>query len=219
MLRQAQESALKIRTDAEIEARTLVDQVRLDIETDRAAHEQAASELINRTEEQATRIRTDAEIYASETRRAADEYAAGKREEAEKYQRDSEIAADADRKLAVEKLESAKREAEATIANANERAAEIVSSAEGEARTTSERILGQATSTLEGFADAERQSRSSLEAAKTAIESALTQLRVSEIQVPSVADVTGSTDADGNGDSSAADEVTDAEIVDDDSDD
>ena len=53
MLRQAQASALKIREDAEVEARQLVDQVRVDIEADRVAHERAAGELISRTEERA----------------------------------------------------------------------------------------------------------------------------------------------------------------------
>ena len=184
MLRQAQESALKIRTDAEIEARTLVDQVRLDIESDRAAHEQAASELISRTDERASALRADAENYAAETRRAADEFAAAKREDVDSYQRDAEVAADADRKLAAEKLESAKREAEATLLNAGSEAETTRSKAEEEARVIRDQMINEAQNTLGGLADAERDSRANLVAARTSIDAALAHIQLSEVTVP-----------------------------------
>ena len=93
MLRQAQESSLKIRNDAEVEARTLVDQVRLDIESDRLAHEQAAAELITRTEDRATTMRTEAEGYASQIRESADSYSDERREEVEQVHAGSLAAA------------------------------------------------------------------------------------------------------------------------------
>ncbi len=188
MLRQAQESALKIRSDAEVEARTLIDQVRLDIESDRAAHETAAAELVSRTEQRAAEIRAEAEAYAAETRKGADDYAATKRAEADAYQRDTEVAADADRKLAAEKLESAKREAEATIVNANSTAESTIADAERTAAKNNRVAMSKAQDTMNGFVDAERESRSSLEAARTAIESALAQLKVAEIEIPSADD-------------------------------
>lgn len=181
MLRQAQESALKIRTDAEIEARTLVDQVRLDIESDRAAHEQAASELIARTEERASQLRSDAENYAAETRRAADEFAAAKRDEVESYQRDAEVAADSDRKLAAEKLESAKREAEATLLNANDKSKELIGKAAEEARAIRDELISDAQRTLAELAAAEVTSRTNLESARLSIDTALAQLRISDV--------------------------------------
>jgi len=184
MLRQAQESALKIRTDAEIEARTLVDQVRLDIESDRAAHEQAAGELISRTEERASALRADAENYAAETRRAADEFAATKREDVDAYQRDAEVSADADRKLAAEKLESAKREAEATISNAEAEAEATRAQAEEEARVIRDHMINEAQNTLGGLADAERESRANLVAARTSIDAALAHIQLSEVTAP-----------------------------------
>jgi DivIVA domain-containing protein len=184
MLRQAQESALKIRSDAEVEARTLIDQVRLDIESDRAAHEAAAAELVSRTEQRAAEIRAEAEAHSVETRTSADEYSTMKRAEAETYQRDTEVAADADRKLAAEKLESAKREAEATIMNANATAEATIADAEKTALKGSRDVLEKAQMSMNGFVDAERESRSNLEAARNAIESALAQLKIAEIEMP-----------------------------------
>ena len=107
MLRQAQESAMKIREDAELEARTLVDQVRLDIEADRVAHEQAAGQLISRTEERALEIRTSAEEYADETRRSVDQYAETRRTELDIELADAESEAAATRQLTAEHLNAA----------------------------------------------------------------------------------------------------------------
>ena len=139
-------------------------------------------------------MRTDAENYATETRRAADEYASAKRDEVDQYQRDAEVSADADRKLAAEKLESAKREAEATVLNANQRSEEVLAEAEQNAQEKAELIQAQASDTMDGFIEAERTSRESLEGARTAIDSALAQLHITEINLPA-----GDNDAAENG--------------------
>ena len=77
MLRQATETSVQIREDAEAEATALIEQVRADIEADREAHDHAARQLIERTEERAGEIRAEAEAYAERTRAAADQAAAG----------------------------------------------------------------------------------------------------------------------------------------------
>lgn len=181
MLRQAQESAVKIRTDAEVEARALVDQVRLDIEADRLAHERAASDLIARTEERASQMRTEAERYADDTRRSADDYSLEQRNAADRASAEAQASAEADRKLAADKLESATREADATIAAAREEATNIVDGAERQALETSDRMLAEARSTLTNFVGAEQATRDNLTEARSAIDAALSQLRLTDI--------------------------------------
>lgn len=169
MLRQAQESAMNIREDAELEARTLVDQVRLDIEADRVAHEQAAGQLISRTEERALSIRTTAEEYASARRAAVDA-------ELE----DSESEAAATRQLAAEHLASARSEAEAIVADANDRAREIVAQAELDAEARNEALLSEADLQLHALMDAEDRTRSELAHARQRITTILDQPSMSE---------------------------------------
>lgn len=181
MLRQAQESSIKIRNDAEVEARTLVDQVRLDIEADRLAHEQAAGELISRTEVRAKEVRDEAETYSTKTRTGADEYATERRETAEREAAESAAATDADRKLASDKLAAATNEAEATVTEAKKRAEEIIEKAETDAQARSDQLLGEARDTLSTLVEAERSSRQNLEEARTNIQQALEQLRLTEI--------------------------------------
>ena len=141
MLRQAQESALKIRSDAEVEASTLVDQVRLDIEADRSAHEQAAQELIARTEDRAASLRREAETYSEDTRRSADDYASARRSDADAIRREVEIAAETDRKQASDRLAAASIEAEATMNEAQARAERLVIDAETEAQNRADAML------------------------------------------------------------------------------
>jgi len=186
MLRQAQESSIKIRNDAEVEARTLVDQVRLDIEADRLAHEQAAGELIARTEERAGEVRVEAEEYATQTRTGADEYATERRAAAEREVADAESAAASDRDLAATALTEANQTAEATVANAEERAQEIIATAEAEAKQRSDALLGEARATLSNLTDAERISRDNLEDARMNIQTALDQLQLTEIDTSSI---------------------------------
>ena len=185
MLRQAQESSLKIRNDAEVEARTLVDQVRLDIESDRLAHEQAAAELITRTEGRAATMRTEAEGYASQLRESADSYSDERREEVEQIHADSLAAAKHDRALAADVLYAAKGEADATISEAKRRAEDIISKAEKDAQEKSDLMLAEARTTLTNLVDAEKSSRTNLEDARGAIENALAQLKLSDA-VPDV---------------------------------
>lgn len=186
MLRQAQESSIKIRNDAEVEARTLVDQVRLDIEADRLAHEQAAGELITRTEERANEVRDEAESYSQKTRSGADEYATERRETAEREASESAAAAEADRKLASDKLAAATSEAESTVAEAKRRSEEIIAKAEADAKARSDQMLGEARDTLATLIDAERSSRDNLEEARTNIQNALEQLRLTELDDSSI---------------------------------
>lgn len=187
MLRQAQESAAKIRNEAEVEAQALLEQVTNDIETDRAAHEKAAKELIARTEERAAALRADAEAYSNETKRAADEYAATQRADADRARADANAAVEADRSLATERLEAANREAEATVSNANERATEIVTTAETQAQATTDDMLSEARDTLSTFAGTEESSRANLEQLRSTIDHALSQLRVTDIDTTSLA--------------------------------
>ncbi len=181
MLRQAQESSIKIRNDAEVEARTLVDQVRLDIEADRLAHEQAAGELIARTEERANEVREEAETYSSKTRTSADEYATERRETADREAEEAAAATAADRKLAADKLAAATSEAEVTIADAKKQADEIIAKAESEAQSRSDQLLSEARETFDNLIEAERSSRKNLEEARSNIQTALDQLRLTEI--------------------------------------
>jgi len=192
MLRQAQESSIKIRNDAEVEARTLVDQVRLDIESDRLAHEQAAGELISRTEERAAIVRSEAEDYATQARNSADDYADERRESAEREASESEAAAEADRKLAAEKLDAASKEAESTVAEAKTRAEEIISKAEADAQARSDQLLDEARTTLTTLVEAEKSSRENLEDARKNIQAALEQLRLTDIDNGAVAASTSS---------------------------
>ncbi|MGI9607098.1 MAG: DivIVA domain-containing protein [Acidimicrobiales bacterium] len=174
MLRQAQESALKIRNDAEVEARTLVDQVRLDLEADRSAHEQAAADLIGRTEERASEIRSEADTYGEETRGSADDYAARVRE-------------DSDR---------ARSEADEAVAAAQTQAETIVGDARTAATDEAEHILSDARSTLTNFVHAERASRENLENARSLIDSALSQISVTDIEVGEPTDGVSNADTD-----------------------
>ncbi len=186
MLRQAQESAIKIRNDAEVEARTLVDQVRLDIEADRLAHEQAASELISRTEERAGEVRSEAEDYASQTKGAADDYAAKSKETADSERAELTAAAEADRELAAEKLAAATADADKTVADARERADEIMAKAEADAQARADQMLSDARTTLRALIDAEQVSRDNLELARKNIDSALSQLRLTDVDSSSL---------------------------------
>lgn len=186
MLRQAQESSIKIRQDAEVEARTLVDQVRLDIESDRLAHEQAAGELITRTEERAQVVRAEAEDYSSQTRRSADEYADERRETVEREAAESQAATDADRKLAADKLKASTEEADATVAEAKRRSEEIIANAESDAQSRSDQLLLEARNTLTTLIDAEKSSRDNLEVARSNIQTALEQLRLTEIDATAI---------------------------------
>ncbi len=181
MLRQAQESAIKIRDDAEIEARTLVDQVRLDIEADRVAHEQAAAELISRTEERASEIRSAAETYAQQTRADADQFAESRRSGVEAELTDSISEAEATRQLTAEHLASANSEAEARIAEAKTRASEIVAHAEQDAQARSDQMLGQARGSLQNLIEAETRTRHDLEQARQGIKDVLNQLSIAEL--------------------------------------
>ncbi len=186
MLRQAQESALKIRSDAEVEARTLVDQIRLDIEADRQAHEQAAGELIARTEERAAEVRDEAELYAGETRGNADTYAAEVRQKAGLEKAELTAAVETDRQLAADKLEAASNDAETTIADANRQAEEIIQQAKDEAKAQSEQMLADARGSLNTLLDAERASKENLEKARENIASALADLRLTSVDSASL---------------------------------
>ena len=181
MLRQAQESAMKIRSDAEAEARTLVDQIRLDIEADRLAHEQAAGELISRTEERASEIRTEAEDYSTQTRTSADTYSDDVRQRVDTEKTELTAQIEADRKLAADKLSAASEDAEQTLASARKEADEIRAKAEADAKAQADEMLDTARSTLSDLLEAEKTSRSNLEEARANIEGALNQLRLTSV--------------------------------------
>ncbi len=180
MLRQAQESAYKIRSDAEVEARTLVDQVRLDIESDRLAHEQAAAELITRTEERAAQVRSEAEQYASDIRSSADDYSAEQRAKIDRLHEEALAAAEADRTEAAATLANANEESERTVKDAQAAAEKVAAKAEADAQARSEEMLVEAQATLANLTDAERESRQNLEQAREVIEAALNELESRE---------------------------------------
>lgn len=181
MLRQAQESAMKIRDDAEIEARTLVDQVRLDIEADRVAHEQAAAELISRTEERATSIRVSAEDYSRETRETAEQMSETRRAAIEAELADSITEAATARQRTHDQLAAASAEAEATLLEAKNRAAEIITHAETDAQSRSDELLSQARASLQNLMEAETRTRHDLEQARRGIKTVLDQLSIAEL--------------------------------------
>ena len=180
MLRQAQESAYKIRDDAEVEARTLVDQVRLDIESDRLAHEQAAAELIARTEERAAQLRTEAEEYALDIRGSAEEYSTEQRGEIDRLHEQAQAAAQADRTEAAATLANANEEAAETRAKSLSTADEVISKAEADAQARSEEMLVQAQATVSSLTNAEQVSRENLKQAREAIDAALEELESSD---------------------------------------
>ena len=70
----------------------LADHYRAEIESERLDHENAATELIARTEEHAAHIRAEAEAYAADVRRSADEYAVEQRTKIEQLH-NSQVAA------------------------------------------------------------------------------------------------------------------------------
>lgn len=181
MLRQAQESAMKIRDDAEIEARTLVDQVRVDIEADRVAHEQAAAELISRTEERATSIRVSAEEYSRDTRDKADEFSESRKAAVEAELAEAVAEASATREKSAEQLRSANQEAQATLAEAQNRAREIIAHAEADAQSRSDELLSQARASLQNLIEAETRTRQDLDQARRSITSVLDQLSIAEL--------------------------------------
>lgn len=181
MLRQAQESAMKIRSDAEVEARTLVDQIRLDIEADRLAHEQAAGELISRTEERASEVRVEAEEYSTQTRTVADNYAVDTRQRADSERVELTAAVEADRQLAADKLSAATQEADATIAAAKKQADEILRQAEADSNAKADEMLANARRTLNELVAAEQLSRANLEDARANIDTALSQLQLTKV--------------------------------------
>ncbi len=182
MLRQAQESATKIRSDAEIEARALVDQVRHDIEADRVAHEQAAVELISRTEERANEIRVKAEDYAREKRKSAEEHAETRTQEVEAEVADAEREAGELRRRSSLQLKEANNEAAAIVADAQNRASEMLAHAEADAQSRSDEILDRARGTLQTLIDAETRTRSELDEARQSISAALDQLTIAELE-------------------------------------
>ncbi len=158
MLRQAHESASKIREDAEVEARSLIDQVRLDIEADRVAHESAAAELISRTEERATAIRTSAEDYGRETRSMADHYAETRHNDVEAELAASISEAEATRQLTAEHLTAANREASAMVEEATHRSRTIIA----EAEAFSGKIQRDGQAKLQAMLEAEARTREDL---------------------------------------------------------
>lgn len=93
---------------AEIEhMMALVDHCRAEIESERSAHEKAATNFIARTEEHAAHIRAQAEAYAADVRRSANKYSVEQRTEIEQL-RNSQIVAD-------ELLEKTEAEAQASL--------------------------------------------------------------------------------------------------------
>lgn len=180
MLRHAQESAAKIRTDAETDARTLVDQVRIDIEADRVAHEQAAAELISRTEQRALELRSEAEQYSTQARSDADSFAKQTREDAEFARGELTANAEAEKAQAETTLREAEEQAQATIDEANRQAEEIVANADAHAQAKADELLDQARETMRNMIGAEESSRENLELARTNIDNALEQIRITE---------------------------------------
>lgn len=180
MLRHAQESAAKIRTDAETDARTLVDQVRIDIEADRVAHEQAAAELISRTEQRALELRSEAEQYSTQARSDADSFAKQTREDAEFARGELTANAEAEKAQAETTLREAEEQAQATIDEANRQAEEIVANADAHAQAKADELLDQARETMRTMIGAEESSRENLELARTNIDNALEQIRITE---------------------------------------
>jgi len=181
MLRHAQESAAKIRTEAETDARTLVDQVRIDIEADRVAHEQAAAELITRTEQRASELRSEAEQYSTQARSDADFFAKQTREDAEFQRGELTANAEAEKAQAETTLREAEEQAQAMLDEANRQAEEIMAEASANAQAESDELLAKARDTMRNLVGAEESSRENLELARTNIDSALAQINITQV--------------------------------------
>jgi len=160
MLRQAKESADKIRRDAAVEAEAILFQVTSDIEADRAAHDEAAAALIARTEQHAEEVRIASDEYAADTRHAADEYANSLRSEADQL----------------------RSEADETLVAARQQAEEITSTARAQARSITDEMVAEAREKLLVLEDTEERSRANLEHLNLTISEALGQMRLNEIQ-------------------------------------
>lgn len=183
MLRHAQDSATKIREDADLEARTLVEQVRLDIEADRVAHEHAARELISRTEERAGTIRLAAEDYDRETRASADRYSTTRKAEIDAELSNAESEAATTRQRTADRLASANQQAEAILEEARSSALEITNNAERDARIRRDEVMDQARSALQELIEAEERAREDLDQTRRNINSALAQLSISKLDL------------------------------------
>lgn len=202
MLRHAKESASKIREDAEVESQALLEKVRGDIEADRAAHEQAAAELISRTEERAAGIRTDAEQYSQETRETVDRYAEERQKEADDVLAQAAAEAEESKQNSADGLATAKAEAEAKVDEAVNLSGEIIAAAEADAKDRSEEILGQARTTLDQLIETETQTRQNLNHSHEAISTAL--------DLPEIADLSSGLDARDDDDSGDDDDDDDS---------
>lgn len=197
MLRHAQESASKIRGDAEVEAQALVEQVRADLEADRIAHDQAAAELVARTEETANTLRVDAETFATETRAEAEQHAATRKQEVEAELVQVVSDTHADRQRAADELEGASAKAEQTVADANKqaqaiiaqanadaatRSKEMIAQAQADARASGEAVIGQAREALQQLVAIETRSREELEKTRESIKTVLDQMTITQIE-------------------------------------
>ena len=210
MLRQAQDSAVKIRQDAEAEARELIDQVRIDIEADRVAHESAAGELISRTEERATAIRISAEEYGRDTRARADEYAQTRHTTVDAELVEAEAQAQATRQHTADYLtaanteatslvgqatmqsqqmiENAKMQSQQIIENAKMQSQQIIEDATmqsqqilGQTQAESERLVSEANASLQSLLEAEARTREDLAQTRLIINSALDQSSIADL--------------------------------------
>ena len=84
LLRSAHEKAVKLRSDAENEARITLERVEAEIGDKRQQHEDEMANELSHVEERAQRIKDEADAYAAETREAADSYGDALRQEARK---------------------------------------------------------------------------------------------------------------------------------------
>lgn len=202
MLRHAQESASKIRGDAEVEAQALVEQVRADLEADRIAHDQAATELIARTEETANTIRIDAEKFSRDTRAETEQHAATRKQEVEAELVQVVSDTHADRQRAGEELEAATSQAAQTVADAQKQAAQIIAQSEADAKTraeeivaqgqadaqaTSDAVIAQAREALQKLIDVEARSRSELDQTRKSIDAVIKQMTLTKLGEKSLA--------------------------------
>lgn len=199
MLRQAQDSAVKIRQDAEAEARELIDQVRIDIEADRVAHESAAGELISRTEERATAIRISAEEYGRDTRARADEYAQTRHTTVDAELVEAEAQAQATRQHTADYLTAANTEATSLVGQATMQSQQMIENAKmqsqqiiedatmqsqqilGQTQAESERLVSEANASLQSLLEAEARTREDLAQTRLIINSALDQSSIADL--------------------------------------
>ncbi|MFQ5557370.1 MAG: DivIVA domain-containing protein, partial [Acidimicrobiales bacterium] len=168
LMRQAHESALRLRAQAENEVRATIESTETELSERRRIQLEHLEAQRHQAEVQIADARRDAEMYVSETKTRADRYLAETRAEADSYAERQRSQADTDSKALLAEAESYAR---ATTENADDYdrrsradADSYAARVRAEAETAAKRIIDEAEKvTVEMRATAEKQRNDSAE--------------------------------------------------------